>query len=111
MSPAKVTSKNGKVVFFVPEGEALGRQKEFQHLSEDEKFHLLRTPWEGTAKGFIVTADRSENLEVTVDNEYVEFKDGWALMKHNKGVEDAGGTKIEPITNEELENYRKGKER
>ena len=115
MSPAKVTNPEGKV-FFVPKGQLLNNQKGFQLLGEREQEDMGDVGVFGTEDGYKIVdfiGREGGHIEVSKDALIIHPpKEGWVGVDLENGVYTLRvGTKVEPVTTEEMNSTLRGKER
>ena len=115
MSPAKVTNPEGKV-FFVPKGQLLSNQKGFQLLSRREQADMDYVGVFGTEDGYKIAdfiGRGGGHIEVSKDAiDYHPPKEGWVGVDLKNVIYTLReGTKVEPVTTEEMNSTLRGKER
>lgn len=115
MSPAKVTTPNGKV-FYVPDGQTMSRQEGFRDLSTKEQIENSWSPVIGTQGGYEIVDITAKSrgsifVEKNCEPQYTP-QIGWAIKISPDGKYTmVEGTTVEPVTTDEMNETPKGKER
>ena len=113
MAPAKVTTSKGKV-FFVPDGEEIAEKGRDKHFNPEALKDLERREIYGTPDGFKevdVIGIRRTKFYSEWGVKVREGKYRKVLVRGSPILKLRDGTKIEPVTEEGMEFYKKRVER
>lgn len=109
MSPARVTSPQG-IIFFVEEGEEIHNKEAYDHLPLEDKLHLASEKIIGTGEGYTFKSN-STSAEIKKECRLLPLIPGygarWLVEDCTPVLILPKCSRLEPITNEQMENELK----